>query len=132
MYARFTAPAAAGQWSVTRAHVDPGFFRSGYDVWSGEASDPVKIAIRQELDWFNEYLPVPSRLAVKAKRVWHRDGVCWFREDAAEVLRHAFVLASLIEASGIRIDRTWTRDPGQILYRDKWQVVAKPERRRLN
>ena len=132
MYVRFTAPAPPGQWSVTRARVDPGFFRSGYDVWSGDASDPVKIAIRQELDWFNDNLPVPSRFAVKAKRVWHDDGVCWFRDDAAEALRHAFVLASLIEACGIRIDKTWTRDPGQILYRDKWQVVAKPERRRLN
>jgi len=132
MYLRFTAPAPPGRWSVTRARVDPGFFRSGYDVWSGDASDPVKIAIRRELDWFNDNLPVPSRFAVKAKRVWHRDGICWFRDDAGEALGHAYVLASLIEECGIRIDKTWTRDPGQILYRDRWQVVAMPERRRMH
>ena len=136
MYVRFTAPVprerGPGQWSVTRARVDPGFFRSGYDVWSGDASDPVKIAIRRELDWFNEYLPVPSRVSVKAKGVWHDDGVCWFRDTAREAIAHAHTLAALIEECGIRIDRTWTRDPGQILYRDHWQVVAMPERYRLN
>lgn len=136
MYLRFTAPAAPGsgpgQGSVTRARVDPGFFRSGYDVWSGDRSNPVMIAIRRELDWFNDNLPVPSRLSVKAKKVWHADGVCWFRDDAREAIRHAYALAALIEECGVRIDRQWTRDPGQILYSDRWQVVAKPERRRLN
>lgn len=132
MYLRFTVPAAPGLGSVTRAHVDPGFFRSGYDLWSSDGSDPVKIAIRHELDWFNDNLPVPKRFAVKAKGVWHRDGVCWFRDDAAEAIAHAFALASLIEDCGVRVDRNWTRDPGQVLYRDNWQVVAKPERRRLN
>jgi len=33
---------------------------------------------------------------------------------------------------GVPIDRIWTRDPGQILYRDPFQVVAKPERAMLH
>lgn len=132
MYLRFIAPAPPGEWGVTRAHVDPGFFRSGYNVWSGDRSDPVKVAIRRELDWFNDNLPVPTRFCVKAKRVWHADGVCWFRHGAREMIAHAHVLAALIEECGIRIDRVWTRDPGQVLYRDPWQVVAKPERLQLH
>lgn len=128
MYLRFTAPAPRGRWTVTRANVAPGLFRSGYDIWSGDRDNPIAIAIMHELDWFNDNLPVPTRFAVKAKGVWWRDGICWFRDDAGEVLRRAYVLASLIKENGIRIDRVTSRDPGQILYRDRWQVVAKPER----
>jgi hypothetical protein len=43
------------------------------------------------------------------------------------MLVHAFTLAALIEEGGVPIERIWTRDPGQILYRDDYQVVAKPE-----
>ena len=49
-------------------------------------------------------------------------------DHAHEMVRHAYALAALIEDCGISIQPIWTRDPGQILYRDLWQVVAKPER----
>ncbi len=127
MYLRFVAPAVPGRWTVTRSRVAPGLFRSGYDIGSGDDECPVSLAIRREIDWFNAHLPVPKRFAVKAKGVWHRDGVCWFRDDASEAVRHANVLAVLLGECGIRIDRIWTRNPGQILYSDRWQVVAKPE-----
>lgn len=44
------------------------------------------------------------------------------------MFRHAYALAAEIEDCGIPIEPICTRDPGQILYRDLWQVVAKPER----
>ena len=40
---------------------------------------------------------------------------------------HAYTLAALIEECGVPIERIWSRDPGQIIYRDPFQVVAKPE-----
>ena len=124
MYLRFTAPGA-----VTRARVAPGLFGPACDLWwerSGES--PTLLALRRELDWFNEALPVPRRFAVVAKRRRWSDGICWFRDSAHEMVRHAYALAALIEDCGIPIEPIWTRDPGQILYRDLWQVVAKPER----
>jgi hypothetical protein len=124
MYLRFTAPGA-----VTRARVAPGLFRPAwYLLWALPEDSPVRFAIDREIDWFNERLPIPKRFGVKAKgRTWP-DGVCWFRDHAREMLAHAFTLAALIEEGGVPIDRIWTRDPGQILYRDPFQVVAKPER----
>lgn len=128
MYLRFTAPGA-----VTRAHVAPGLFGPAHRLWRGRAEDtPALLALRRELDWFNDCLPVPNRFGVVARGVRWSDGICWFRDHAREALAHAFVLATLIEECGVPIARIWTRDPGQILYRDRWQVVAKPERPMLD
>ena len=129
MFLRFTVPG-----TVTRARVAPGPFRTAYDVcyWSDRHDDPVIAAIRRELDWFGEWLPVPRRFGVVAKGRHWSDGVCWFRDEAREMVGHAYVLAALLAECGVPVERTWTRDPGQILYRDRWQVVAKPERTMLH
>jgi hypothetical protein len=128
MYLRFTVPG-----TVTRARVAPGPFRTAYQVCRhGEHDDPVIAALGRELDWFGAWLPAPRRLGVVAKRRWWSDGVCWFRDDAREMVGHAYALAALLGECGVPIERSWTRDPGQILYRDRWQVVAKPERTMLD
>ena len=125
MYLRFTVPG-----EVTRARVAPGPFRVASDLyWDGDCdNDPLLLAIRHELDWFNKWLPVPRRFSVVAKGVYWRDGICWFRDDAREMLAHMQALVSLVEECGVPVTRHWTREPGQLLYRDRWQVVAKPER----
>ena len=128
MYLRFTVPG-----TVTRARVAPGPFRVASDLWweSDDAADPVVIALRRELDWFNDNLPVPRRFGVVAKGVTWRDGICWFRDDAREMLAHMQALVSLVEECCVPVTRNWTRDPGQLLYRDRWLVVATPERKML-
>jgi hypothetical protein len=40
---------------------------------------------------------------------------------------HAFALAALIGECGVPIAKRVTHRPGQILYRDAWQIVAKPD-----
>lgn len=131
MYLRFIAPVKHGGYTVTRSNVAPGLFGPAYDLWwKREEMTPALLGIRRELDWFNDNLPAPKRLGVKAKGRWYRDGVCWFRDSAREMLGHVHTLAALIEECGVRIDCIRSRDPGQILYRDDWQVVAMPERYR--
>jgi hypothetical protein len=48
------------------------------------------------------------------------------------MLAHAHALAALLWDSGVAVDQVWTRHPGQLLYRDPWQVVAKPDRKHLH
>jgi hypothetical protein len=67
-------------------------------------------AISLELNWFGAYLPVPGgqrAFAVRARRVWHRDGVCWFRPaaEAREAIIHAHILAELLEAGDVPVER---------------------------
>jgi hypothetical protein len=127
MYLRFVTPGA-----VTRAHVRPGFFNAAY--WARDVlwPDPVAQAIGHELDWFGQHLPVPrgrAAFAVRAQRVWHKDGVCWFRPqaEAREAIARAHIVACLLDACGVPVERISVRHPGTILYRDAMQVVAKPD-----
>ena len=85
MYLRFTTPGI-----VTRARVAPGLFGPAYDLWWERGEDtPSLFALRRELDWFADHLPVSRRFGVRAKRRRWSDGVCWFRDCARETLRHA-------------------------------------------
>ena len=127
MYLRFTTPGA-----VTRARLRPGFFGAAYAMRDALWPSPLAYAIATELNWFGQYLPVPRgrrAFAVRARRVWHSDGVCWFRPaaEAREAITRAHILAKLLEAGGVPVERVTSRAPGTILYRDAMQVVAKPD-----
>jgi hypothetical protein len=126
MYLRFVTPGA-----VTRAGVRPGFFDAAYAMRHTLWPSPIAQAIGHELSWFGQSLPVPDGrhpFAVRAQRVWHMDGVCWFRPqaEARDAIAHAHVLAALLDECGVPVERIGTRHPGTILYRDAMQVVAKP------
>jgi len=125
MYVRFIAPGAA-----LSAGIDTGLFQPAIALWRDpHTPETLALAIRHELDWFNAELPAPARarFLVKSRGRWLAEGICWFRDDAREMIARAFALAALIEACGVPVTKRATRRPGQILYRDDWQIVAKPE-----
>jgi hypothetical protein len=125
MYVRFIAPGAA-----LRPGIDHGLFRPAYALCEDRGTaETLVLAIRDGLDWFETELPVPRRrcFLVKSRKRWLAEGICWFRDDAREMIARAFALAALIEACGVPVVKRATRRPGQILYRDAWQIVAKPE-----
>lgn len=127
-YVRFITP-----WWRVRRHVDCGPFGPAYDAWHDErVPEVLRVAIGQEIDWFERNLPVPKprrdAFCVKSRRVWRPDGICWFVAEAREMIAHAFVLASLLGEVGVPVRKVAAECPGTILYRDPWQVVAKPRR----
>ena len=87
-------------------------------------------AIWQEIDWFEQNLPVPTprkdAFCVKSRGRWYPDGICWFVAEAREMIEHAFVLSSLLREIGVPTRKVATHRPGTVLYRDPWQIVAKP------
>jgi hypothetical protein len=124
MYVRFISP-----WPVRRG-VDCGLFGPAYAAARAPAvAEPLRIAIGHELDWFGVHLPAPARerFHVRSKKIWRADGICWFVDEAREAIGHAFGLAALLRECGVEVIKVATRRPGQILYRDAWQIVAKPE-----
>lgn len=125
MYVRFHSP-----WAEVRRGVNYGLFGPAGDyAWDAEVSEALREAIRIELDWFADQLPVPRRRAfvVKSKKRWRSVGICWFVDDAREMIAHAFTLAWLLHECGVPVTKVATHRPGQILYRDDFQIVAKPE-----
>ena len=124
-YVRFITPA----WRVRRVDADCGPFGPAYDaVYERDVPEPLRLAIWREIDWFNMNLPVPPRgsRCVKSRGRWYPDGICWFVAEAREMIAHAFVLASLLKEVGVPVRKVAAECPGTILYRDPWQIVAKP------
>ena len=123
MYVRFITP-----WWRVRRGIDCGLFGPAYDC-AREPDVPLVLreALWDQLHWFDEHLPVPSRFCVRSRRRWVSDGICWFLDDAREMIARAFALGSLLAECGVPAAKVATRRPGQILYRDPYQIVAKPE-----
>jgi hypothetical protein len=125
MYVRFISP-----WPLTRRGVDRGLFGpAGWCEGDPGVPEVLRRALRAEIDWFNQRLPVPPRrgFVVRSRKRWLSHGLCWFVAEAREPIAHAFALAALLGECGVPVTKVATRRPGQILYRDAWQIVAKPE-----
>jgi hypothetical protein len=123
MYVRFITP----WWRLPRS-VDSGLFGPAYAcARDAEVPAVLREALWIEIDWFEHWLPVPHRFTVKSRGRWLSDGICWFVDDAREMIAHAFALAALIGECGVPARKVATRRPGTVLYRDPWQIVAKPE-----
>ncbi len=64
---------------------------------------------------------------MKSRRRFRPDGICWFTDSAREAIARAFAVAALLRDCGVPVAKVATHRPGQILYRDAWQIVAKPD-----
>jgi len=109
------------------SRVPAGIFYAAYDVCRDEQMpDYLRSELRPLLDWFNDYLAVPTRFAVRSKKRWQRVGICWFRGEAADYVARGREVARLLNEADVPTSVLKTRQPGQILYRDAHQIVAKP------
>ncbi len=125
-YVRFITPARR-----LRRDIDCGPFGPAYDALDErDVAEVLRLAIEQEIDWFEQNLPVPKprrdAFCVKSRGLWRPDGICWFVAEAREMIAHAFVLAALLRELGVPVRKVATHRPGTVLYRDSWQIVAKP------
>lgn len=122
MYLRFVTPGRGPERGVA-----PGLFRSGH-AWDciDVAPDYLREAIEDEYKWFNAHLPIPDCTAVRSKGVWRYVGVCWFKGQHKETIAHAWTLAALLKDAGAQIHLLKTKTPGDIIYKDDMQVVARP------
>ncbi|GAB5482143.1 MAG: hypothetical protein Pars92KO_19000 [Parasphingorhabdus sp.] len=124
MYVRFVSPQP-----LEERRGNMGIFQPALDIVYDDATPHhVYWPIRQELDWFNEHLPKPraTSFEVRSRKSWRSDGICWFHDDAHEMIYRAFVLSALLRDCGVNITKLATNRPGQILYRDDYQIIAKP------
>ena len=110
------------------SRVPSGLFGLAYAVRQDPLVEEwIRAAVADEIAWFEEHLPVPVRFGVPSRKKWLRLGVCWFRSEARQHVAHAFALARWLDAANCALGRLETDRPGQILYRDPYQVVARPE-----
>lgn len=107
-----------------------GLFRSEYHPRYDESlPDWLRAPIEDLYEWFGKNLAVPHRFNGVSRRRRIYAGVCWFRPEAREHIARARELAVLIAEAGRPTAMLKTRHPGQVLYRDAVQIVAKPQAR---
>ena len=125
MYMRFVVP-VRDNWTG----VETGFFTGLFDVKYRDQPAPrwLRDEVVRELDWFNSNLGAPERLTRPSGRFGDIRGVCWFRPEAGEAVSRARYCAWLLEEGGIPVREIRSAQPGEIIWRDDMQVVAKPGR----
>ena len=72
------------------------------------------------LKYFDAELPEPEVM-----EEWeYRRAVCWFKEDAVEMIQKMWVLAGILKEYGIGVEVVRSKRPRHVLYEDDYQVVA--------
>ncbi len=91
----------------------------------GLIQEPESLWLDEILDWLNEYLPVPPF----RREAFPRDAVCWFKGQAGESIQKIFQIAHLLRGQGLPVRQLQSRNPGKILYEDRYQVVVQEWKR---
>ncbi len=81
--------------------------------------------------WFKTNLTVPRQFSRGGWKGRGQPGLSWFKPAAIEHIRQMHRLKLALEACGVHVDILVTRDPGEIIWQDRNQVVAEPGARRF-
>ncbi len=77
--------------------------------------------LRETLQWFNHNLTFP-----RLDGAWRP--IFWFRDDAQAVVSRVWELIAILRDEGVGVCMRRTREPGQIVYEDDFQIAAIPNR----
>ena len=124
MYQRFISP-----WNSGWKNVNLGIFQAVYICRDEKLiQDYLLVNLIDELNWFKHHLPSPDDRHFLNK---YRDytGICWFRSDAKAMIRRARRMVNIMRAAEVWITESRSSNPGQIVYRDDYQIIAHPHKR---
>lgn len=104
-----------------------GLFQEAYRLWHEETlSAADRAELRALLDWFNDNLEQPQRLAPSPPAHAGKAAILWLRASAPHHLVQLHRLVELVKKASIAVDELQTIRPGYIVYRDAYQVIALP------
>lgn len=86
----------------------------------------VEKEFREHIQWLRSQTPVPPKSAYVDTR--SRFPKTWYKPEAKEHIRRAWLLADIMSRNGLRVRPRWSREPGIILFEDDVQVVVRPNR----
>ena len=104
-----------------------GLFQEAYRLWHEDTLPAVDRAdLRALLDWFNDNLEQPQRLAPSPQVHAGTVAILWLRASAHHHLAQLRWLVELVKKARVAVDELQTIRPGYIVYRDAYQVIALP------
>ncbi len=104
-----------------------GIFQTAYRLLrEAPLVDSDRAEMRLLLDWFNDNLAEPDRLAGSRRSRGQTTAISWMRASAKEHVSQLRRLAEIIEGMDITVEELRTARPGYLLYEDEHQIVALP------
>ncbi len=76
--------------------------------------------------WYQDNLPVPSYFK---RRKADDSAICWFRVSAQGKIGRLWEMVHLLKEYGVYVRTIRTRNPGEIVFQDEYQIVAVPSYR---
>ena len=101
------------------------FAAAGHLEDSANIPDGTRELLDQHLKWFNKNLAVPALDDYGWRCLF------WFRSDAKELIERIWDLAAILRDEGVFVRKVWTTDPGRVIYRDKHQIGAVPDKKTI-
>jgi hypothetical protein len=80
--------------------------------------------------WLNEHLLCPPFQQNLRSGKWSTDAVAWFLPDAKEPIARMWDIVAILKDQGVPVRVIQTANPGMVVYRDEFQVVAETPTRR--
>jgi len=118
MYLRFQ-----GRIKNKRADSYLGIFQIAYELRDSELLEThYEVELLKNIKWLKTHLKSPKEL----NQAENFRALSWFNSRATEPLKRIRAIKLILEEYGYIIDILKTNQPGNIIYEDGWQVVAKP------
>ncbi len=114
-----------GKVQNERASSFLGIFQLAFQLRDGENLEKhFEQELLKNIQWLKEYLKSPKELDHEQ----NFRAISWFKPEAKEPIKRIRALVSILQEHGYAIDTIKTKDPGNIIYEDGWQIVAKPRK----
>jgi hypothetical protein len=102
-----------------------GIFNAAYQLRNhGDITSSETKELNSCFAWFDKNLEAPDCINDDDKFRY----ISWFKPQAKEHIKHVRRIVSILEEHGVIIKMIKTKNPGQIIYADDWQVFAKPQK----
>jgi hypothetical protein len=88
--------------------------------------EPERSKLRALLNWFNDNLATPDRLAPSRRPHGAETAISWIRASANQHVVQLRRLAAIVGNAGVGVCELRTTRPGYVVYQDAHQVVALP------
>lgn len=110
-----------GRHPVVNTMTGKGIFGLCMELVRNKAMEQEDIDLFMEIDaWYREHLPFPEQ----CKR--QESVVCYFKtENSSEMLKWMKPVLWLLDRYNVPYYVVYTNTPGEIVYEDKYQIVAK-------
>ena len=104
------------------SHKPQGLFVAADELLdSGDLSLVERDLLREVIIWFNKNLPSPRNMVASR-------AIFWFKSSADECIKQMWELAHVLQHHGYLVEVERCRELGNIIYEDKFQVVAYPSK----